>query len=228
MSSPFIPCPFQYNDIPGGGQQAILVVSSVAPTVSQTQQGPGTFWLVPSPLGSGNLYFLSGFLLGVPQWELIGTASGDITSVLGTASEITATTASGGVVTLSIPAGFVAPGSITAASGAITATNGNLVLGTAGNKIISTSVGTTTAAGANSIGSVALVSGTATVATTAITATSLVFLTRESVAGSTALGQISLGTVVAGTSFVIYAATQASPGTPLATDASVVAYMIVN
>lgn len=117
---------------------------------------------------------------------------------------------------------------ITATSGAITATNGNLVFGTAGNKIVSTSVGTTTAAGANSFGSVTLASGTATVATTAVTASSLIVVWRQAVGASTALGEITVGTIVAGTSFVINAATQGTPGTPLATDASVVGWMIIN
>lgn len=117
---------------------------------------------------------------------------------------------------------------LTATLGAITATNGNLVLGTAGNKIVSSSVGTTTAAGANSFGSVTLVSGTATVATTAVTANSLIITWRQAVGSSTALGQLTVGTITAGTSFVINAATQGTPGTPLATDLSVVGWMIIN
>ncbi len=81
MTSPFIPSPFIYGDIPGGGQAAVIVVSTVAPTVSQNQQQPGTFWINPEPSGSGNLYYLAGFSSGVPQWELIGTASGDVTTL---------------------------------------------------------------------------------------------------------------------------------------------------
>lgn len=117
---------------------------------------------------------------------------------------------------------------VTATLGNITATNGNLVLGTAGNKLVSTSVGTTTVAGANSIGSVTLVSGTATVATTAVTASSLIITWRQSVGASTALGELTVGTISAGVNFVINAATQGTPGTPLATDASVVGWMIIN
>jgi hypothetical protein len=118
--------------------------------------------------------------------------------------------------------------SLTATLGAITATNGNLVLGTAGNKILSTSVATTTTAGANSFGSVTLASGTATVATTAVTANSLIVIWRQGVGASTALGELTVGTITASTSFVINAATQGTPGTPLATDASVVGWMIIN
>ena len=117
---------------------------------------------------------------------------------------------------------------LTATLGAITATNGNLVLGTAGNKILSTSVATTTTAGANSFGSVTLSSGTATVSTTAVTDNSLISIWRQGVGASTALGEITVGTIVASTSFVINAATQGTPGTPLAADASVVGWIIIN
>jgi len=167
------------------------------------------------------------------NWVQIASSTGAIVSVLGTANQITATTAAD-VATLSIPATFIAPGSIaatttlTATLGNIIATNGNLVLGTAGNKIVSTSVGTTTTAGANSFGSVTLVGGTATISTSAVTANSLIFLSRTAVNASTALGILNVGTIVGGVSFVINAATQGTPGTPLAADISTIAYMIVN
>jgi hypothetical protein len=130
----------------------------------------------------------------------------------------------------------VVSGSITAATtitatlGAISATNGNLVLGTAGNKIVSSSVATTIAAGANSFGSVALSGGTATVSTTAVTASSLIFIWRQSIGatGAAALGHLSVGTIVASTSFIINAL-QAADATALqASDVSVIGWMIVN
>lgn len=119
---------------------------------------------------------------------------------------------------------------LTATLGAITATNGNLVFGTAGNKIISTSVGSTTAAGANSFGKVTLVGGTATVATTAVTANSIIYLTRQSVGatGAAALGSLSVGTITAGTSFVINAWSAADATALQASDVSVIGWMIVN
>jgi hypothetical protein len=113
-------------------------------------------------------------------------------------------------------------------SGDVQIDDGNLIFNTSGNKILSTYVGTTAAAGSTSFGHVTLVGGTATVATTAVTSASLVYLTRGGIGSSTALGQLTVGTVVDSTSFVITAATQASPGTPLATDVSVVNWMIVN
>jgi hypothetical protein len=87
------------------------------------------------------------------NWVEITTSAGSILSVLGTTNQITATT-SAGVVTLTIPATFIAPGSIaattslTATLGNITATNGNFVASTAGTGLVLTPVtasGTTTA-----------------------------------------------------------------------------------
>lgn len=121
--------------------------------------------------------------------------------IAGTSNEIT-TAASGSTVTLSVPSTFNAPGSVTAAttltatSGAITATNGNLVLGTAGNKL-----SITTGSNASIGQSVNMIGGTTTVSTTAVTANSLIFLTNGAPGGT--IGTLSVGTITAGTSFVI-------------------------
>ncbi len=83
---------------------------------------------------------------------------------------------------------------MTATLGNITATNGNIVRGTAGNKDIYTSVASTTTAGANSAGTVTLVGGTATVSTTAVTAASQIRLYRQGIGatGAAALGFLTL------------------------------------
>jgi hypothetical protein len=119
---------------------------------------------------------------------------------------------------------------LTATLGDITASDGNLVLGTAGNKIESTSVGNAAAAGANSFGTVTLVGGTVTVATTAVTTNSIVYLTRQTVGatGAAALGLISRGTIVNGVSFDINALDPADATALIASDVSVVGWMIVN
>jgi hypothetical protein len=109
---------------------------------------------------------------------------------------------------------------LTATLGAITATNGNVVLGTAGNKLNSTSVGTTTAAGANSFGTVALVGGTATVATTAVTANSMIHLTSQALGTVTVPSALAVTAKTAGTSFVITASQ--------VTDTSTIAWFIIN
>lgn len=54
-----------------------------------------------------------------------------------------------------------------------------------------------------SAGSVALVGGTATVSTTSVTASSLIFLTDATTGALTNIGNPTVGTIVAGTSFVI-------------------------
>ncbi len=87
--------------------------------------------------------------------------------------------------------------SLTATLGNITATNGNLILGTAGNKIV-------IATGANaSVGTSAAMSGTpgaVTVATTACSATAKIFYCRATTGGTP--GQVSI-TAQDGTGFTL-------------------------
>lgn len=165
---------------------------------------------------------------------VVPSAAGLVT-MAGTANQIT-TTGGLNTLTFSLPSAITAPGSLTttttltATLGAITATNGNLVLGTAGNKILSTSVATTTTAGANSFGSVVLVGGTATVNTSAVTASSLIIISRLSIGatGAAALGHLSVGTITAPTSFVINSL-QAADATALqASDVSKIMWVIIN
>jgi len=119
---------------------------------------------------------------------------------------------------------------ITATLGNITATNGNFVKGTAGNKDVYTSLATTTTAGANSAGTVTLVGGTATISTTAVTASSKIRIYRQSIGstGAAATGNLSIGTITAGTSFVINSVLIATATSLATTDVSVVFWEIVN
>lgn len=160
------------------------------------------------------------------------TAPGSITSttsiISGTTivSGTTITAGSALIATTSVTAGT----SVTATLGNITATNGNIVKGTAGNKDVYTSVATTTTAGANSAGTVTLVGGTATISTTAIAAGSKIRLTRQGIAatGAAALGILTVGTISAGVSFIINAV-QAADATALqASDVSSIWWEIVN
>lgn len=225
--------------VPGSGEYVLVALSSAGGTLTATWTLLGT--------NGGPLNTLTADSGGA----LSPTANN--INILGTANQVT-TTGAGSTITLSTPATFIAPGSIastttvtagtavvattsvtagttvTATLGAITATNGNLVLGTAGNKIVSSSVGTTTAAGANSFGTVTLAGGTATVATTAVTTNSIVFLTRQSIGatGAAVLGILSRGTIVNGTSFVINSLSQTDATALQASDVSVVGWMIVN
>ena len=146
-------------------------------------------------------------------------------NIVATAGNISATLGS-----MSAGTSITAGTTLTATLGAITATNGNLVLGTAGNKILSTSVGTTTTAGANSFGSVTLVGGTATVNTSAVKTASLIVIWRQTVGatGAAALGHLCHGTIVDSTSFVINSNLTADATALATTDVSVVGYMIIN
>ena len=152
-------------------------------------------------------------------WVALGGSGVAVSQVLGTADQIDVVTV-GGVATASIPATFIAPGSIeatttlTATLGDITATDGNLVLGTAGNKI-------EIADGADaSIGTATLVAGTVTVSTTAITASSKVFVTVAALGTVAAPQAMLVDAIVAGTSFDITSAD--------ATDTSDVNWLIIN
>lgn len=194
-------------------------------------------WVEVSQAGGGPLTSLTGDT---------GTAipsAGNI-KIAGTTNQIT-TTASGSTVTASLPSAITAPGSlttttslaatttvtagtgITATTGNITATNGNLVFGTAGNKISTVAASNTTAAGANAFGTTTLTAGTATVSTTAITASSIVLLTRQVANSSTAIGVPTKGTVVAGTSFVINALNP-TDATVQTNDVSTIGWQIIN
>lgn len=101
---------------------------------------------------------------------------------------------------------------------------GALSLTTAGNKL-------NIATGANaSCGTATLVGGTIVVATTAVTANSKIFLTRGSVGatGAAALGELSVGAIVAATSFEINAWQQADATALQASDVSEINWLIIN
>ena len=228
---PLAPIPIKHNGVPA---------SKTSYTFGQLIQNSAT----------GNWYLYA----GGSTFDLLTTSSGTIVSVLGTANQITATNVAG-VVTLSIPSTFIAPGSIastttltggtgitattgnivatagavnagttmtagtgitattgnvtatagavnagtsmTATLGNITATNGNVVLNTAGNKLV-------IATGSNaSVGTSGVMSGTpgaVTVATTASSATAKIFYSRAATGGTP--GQVSI-TAQDGTGFTL-------------------------
>jgi collagen type VII alpha len=190
---------------------------------------------VTVPNGGTGATTLTGVLTGNGTSAVTGNAVTQHGVIIGGASNAVGSTAVGATGTLlagatgadpsftaspSVTGSLTAGTTLTATLGNITATNGNLVLGTAGNKQVYTSVGTTTAAGANSAGTVALVGGTATVATTAVTASSLVRLTCQALGTVTAPSALACTTKTAGTSFVILASQ--------ATDTSTIFWEIVN
>ncbi len=193
---------------------------------------PGSLTTVTS-LTVGNTFTVTAGTSSLKATTVVGTtsinASGAAVTTIGTGGT-GATNIGNATGNTAVTGSLTTTTTLTATLGAITATNGNLVLGTAGNKIISTSVASTTTAGANSFGKVTLVGGTATVSTTAVTASSIIFLTRQGVGatGAAALGELSVGTITASTSFVINAWSQADATALAATDVSSIGWMIVN
>jgi hypothetical protein len=160
----------------------------------------------------------------------IGTGAAVKTVTVGSTNTTSATSIQAGSGGIALTGAVTSANAITVTSGAITATDGNLVFGTAGNKILSTSVGSGASAGANSFGTATLTGGTVTVSTTAVTASSIIILTRQSVGatGANDLGILSVGTIVAATSFVINAWTVTDATTLQADDVSVIGWMIIN
>jgi len=227
---------------PVGGNIDLLGTASQITTTGTA--GTITFSLPAAIIAPGSLATTTSLTVGNTFTVTAGTSSLKATTIVGTTSinasgAAVTTIATGGTGALNlgnatgntaVTGSLTTTTTLTATLGAITATNGNLVLGTAGNKIISTSVASTTTAGANSFGKVTLVGGTATVSTTAVTASSIIFLTRQGVGatGANDLGILSVGTIVASTSFVINAWTVTDATALQADDVSSIGWMIVN
>lgn len=108
--------------------------------------------------------------------------------------------------------------------------NNILVDGTttsAGNVIISTAgAGLQLQSGSNArIGTSTLVNGTVTVSNTSVTTNTHIFVSRKSINGSTTVGALEGGTVVAGTSFVINSYTSTAGISP--DDDSIVEWVLI-
>jgi trimeric autotransporter adhesin len=184
-----------------------------APTVYDVLYSIGTNWIWP---GNGvwqlNALFMQNNVL-TATWLQLATGTGDVTSIIGTTNQITASSPTG-AVTLSIPSTFVAPGTITS-TGNITTTAGNFVASGAGTGLMLTP--TVVAAGASpqtvngrvgqvTFSGVSMASGavqTFVIDNTAITGAGTVIL--YGWYGATAGSAISMSSVVnaAGTSTII-------------------------
>lgn len=198
----------QLADADGPIQNVLGTANQITSTVSS---GVATLSLPSAITAPGSLTTTTTLTGGTG----VTATTGNISATVGAVSA--ATTVTGGT-------------GVTATTGNITATAGNFVFTAEGSKEIHSSVGTTTAAGANSMGSVTLVGGTATVATTSVTASSLIRLTRLGVGatGAAALGILTVGTIVASTSFDINAVQPADATALQASDVSVVMWEIIN
>jgi hypothetical protein len=151
-----------------------------APT-TQDIYNPGTRWQ-NNAVSPAVQYYTT----GAGNWYEYPNSSFGVSSVTGTANQVTATPTTGAVV-LSIPSTFTSPGSVTATLGAITATNGNLNLATIGNKLL---IATGTNASVGVSGAMAGTPGAVTVATTACTASSVILYSRATTGGTP--GQVSI------------------------------------
>jgi hypothetical protein len=209
------------------------------PTVNQTNYEIGQ--LVYSPPQSPTAFFLYG---GAGNWIEFATSGGDITAINGTASQVAVTTVAG-IATISLPAAITTPGSLatttslasgttlaagtsmsagtsitagttlTATLGNITATNGNLVLGTAGNKI---SIATGSNASVGTSG--AMTGGAVTVSNSSVTAASKIFCYPATLGTVTVASGYYISAISAGVNFTI---TSSAP-----TDTSTWTYLIIN
>lgn len=85
MTSPFIPCPFQYNDAPQGGSVMPTIIANRDPTATDTDYSPGYTWLSDlSQGGTGNLFVQEGFVAGVPTWTALSAgAAGGVSTISG-------------------------------------------------------------------------------------------------------------------------------------------------
>jgi hypothetical protein len=205
-----------------------------APT-TQDIYNPGTRWqnnAVNPPVDY--------YTVGAGLWYQMPSSTFGVSSVAGTTNQITASPTVGAVV-LSVPATFVAPGSIastttlssgtsitaattitagtgiTSSLGNITSSEGNLILNGINSKIDINATAPSTA----SIGtSAAMTAGTITISTTAITAVSKVFVSANTAGGTVGVLNAPIASYVIGTSFVINSSS--------ATDTSTVNWWIIN
>lgn len=194
----------------GGGSSDVNTINSLSPTAGNINIVGTAGQVAVANLGSTITLSLPASLSGLTSVSS-GTfvTSSATLGVTYTANSITATGSDADISLNLIPKGagvvnvtgpLVASTTLTATLGPITATDGNLVLGTPGNKL-------QIATGADaSIGVSAALSGTpgsVTVATTAVTASSIILISRNTPGGT--LGNLSVpsASIVAGTSFVI-------------------------
>jgi hypothetical protein len=175
-----------------------------APNSNQTNYEIGQVVYTP-PRAPTAFYIYAGG--GV--WSLFASGSGDVTSVLGTANQITVNTVAG-VATVSLPSAITTPGSLTTTT---TLASGTTL--TVGTKLL-----VTTGANASIGTSGAMTAGAVTVANTSVTANSIIFAVPAVLGTVTVPSAYYISAKVAGTSFTI---TSSAP-----TDTSTWNYWIIN
>lgn len=128
-----------------------------APTSNQTNYEIGQIVYTPPSLPT--TFYIYG---GGGNWEVLASSGGNISQVLGTASQITVTTVAG-VATVSLPAAIVAPGSLTTTTSLAATTTV-----TAGTGVIATTGGVTASAGniVATLGNISATAGSVSAGTT--------------------------------------------------------------
>jgi len=181
------------------------IIAKRAPGAADTGYILGQLWIFST---SNLAYILTSVANGAASWLLLQSSGAS-----GTFTALTVTVGPSALNgNLSVGGTILGTSTITAATNLV-ASNGNLILDTAGNKLV-------IATGANaSVGtSAAMIAGTITIDTTAVTASSIIFLSAHTPGGTQ--GVLSVGTVVAATSFVINSSSDL--------DTSTVNWLIIN
>lgn len=151
-------------------------------------QSTNSVYVLTSKSTSGGITSVTWTIAGSPTGD-VSTLTGDSGTatpaagnikISGTASEIT-TAGSGSTITLSLPSALTVPGSLT----------------------VTSTLGLNASGAAAIAGTATLVAGTVTVDTSSVTANSKIFVSRNTTGGT--LGNLSapVGSITAGTSFVI-------------------------
>jgi len=174
---------------------------------------PGSLVILPTTAANGSLRFIATNNASNFQSTLTNSAVGQATTY--TLPDPGAATAN-----IILSAGTQTIGGAKTFTSNITGTTSNLILSTAGT-------GIQLKEGANArMGTATLANGTVTISNTSVTANTRIFLNRYNINGSTALGLLSVGTVVGATSFIINALKEAD-ATVQTNDASIVHWMLI-
>ena len=198
------------NNITGYGVGAAQI--QLAPKPEAWNRAPTSadigFQVGYQAIYNGTVYSFTGATNGSAVWAVLGGGSSDVNTInsllptagniniTGTTNRVTVSSA-GSTVNVTLPntvSGLtaVSANTLTAASGNITATNGNLVLSTNGNKLV-------IPFGANcSLSSDTLVNGVKAVTNTAVSANSKIFISRDGLNASTAIGELIVSAIVLG------------------------------
>lgn len=220
LSGPYTPATYTAHGVLlGEGTSSVVAVAPSATTgvalVSQGAAADPAYGTVVVAGGGTGAVTLTGIVTGngtsamtanaVTQHGVLLGGASNAASSLGVAATGTVLAGASGADPAftgspSVSGSVTAGTTLTATLGNITATNGNVVLGTTGNKLL---IHASTAA-SDSIGSSTLsTGGSVTIMTSAITASSLVFLSYINCTSANPAA-LSYGTIMAGTSFIVH------------------------